>query len=192
MIEYILWALAVPGLVFMLYLPVLYLVGKWRGPVTEVVEPKQPDLSRSDDISVVVIATAIDDLLRKKLNSLRTIKEFYPTSRILIGLDDVPLDLAATRCVAEFPGYEFVFSETRVGKDTLLTRLHKKIHSGIVIMTDVDAIVPLDSVNTILLCFDNDSVGAVSGRRVILDETAFGSGQQNYTSLDAKIKQLEI
>ena len=191
-------ALAAPALLVLLYPAALWALGRlspFRGGA--VGGEAAPGEGRPS-VALVTVASARDARLERKIAEFsRLAAAFAPVSERIVGLDGVAApahELGSGERVADEPlaPLLWVGTETRRGKNAVLGEIHALARADILLFSDVDAEVDAESLGTLLAAFADETVGAVTGRRHIVDGTRFGSAQAGYGDLDSLIRALEM
>lgn len=158
-------------------------------------------------IGMVTVSNRLDERLEAKvrefLGHADRLDHGIEISELFIGFDGAlpdgalpaPFDDARLQWVAVTPAQ---------GKNVVLGRIHAAAEADILVFTDVDARVGESSLAALLGAFGGPpegeagetaggpEVGAVTGRRVIVDDSRFGAAQAGYSALDSGIRSLEM
>jgi len=167
MIDYIVWG----SIAFILYTYFFYpiivcLVARLFGRVPT----SRPDYEPF--VSILISAYKSGDYLRQKLLSIMELN--YPKEKIevLVGLDgpDEQTQEMLVGISTIMPNLRFVVQEERLGKPSILNKLIALARGDVFVFTDARQRLDKDSVKRLISNLADDSIGAVSGELVFLDD----------------------
>jgi len=191
----ILLALAIAPLALLLYPWILKLLGYLR---TSSMPANSASASATPlSVALVTVCDRLDVRLDEKLVEFSELAHLSSVTECHVGLDGVapPEGNSIGDDNSEIkarPSIIWTSVGERAGKNSVLSRIHAKSLCDVLVFTDVDARVSTASLKKLLSAFDDPEVGAVTGRRVISDESGFAQAQAGYASLDSRIRQLEM
>jgi len=187
--ELFLWvsaALMVPALAFALYRPLLSVL-----PRRPQRAPSAPGPEGPLSCALVTISTHADRALEDKLVELVALAEALAIDEVFVGLDggELPPDTPAR---AGGVRVRWIHVVPRQGKNAVLNKIREAASTDVLVFTDVDARVELEALRALLEHFSSPDIGAVTGRRLIVDDSAFGRGQTSYSEFDHAIRAREM
>lgn len=192
---------ALPSILFLAYYPFLALLARvspWKGPADAGESPPErgpaiqhrharaatPDPSPS--VALALVAGRQDASLERKVAELTGLHEHASVIEVFVGLDG---DTAP----ADEPGpITWIGVTPRQGKNAVLREIHRHAMADVLVFTDVDARLEPACLDAVLAPLIDARIGAVTGRRQIVDDTGFGQAQAGYADLDNEIRKLEM
>jgi len=143
-------------------------------------------------VSLLIAAYNEGDILRQKLDNSLLLD--YPSDLLeIIIVSDGSID-ATNQIAKEFEksGVKLIVLEHNQGKATALNVGIKNIRSEIILLSDANVMYEPDSVRKLVRNFADSTIGAVSGKVVLLnDGLSYEKGEKFYYSIEHKICQLE-
>jgi cellulose synthase/poly-beta-1,6-N-acetylglucosamine synthase-like glycosyltransferase len=157
------------------------------------VESKPKDISE-DDISIALVFCAYNEesALEEKILNLRKLKATYPNIEIA-AYSDASDDKTDQLLHEASDILDFIRSDVRLGKANGMQLLVEKIRSDIVVFTDANVILDIESIQNIKKYFNDNNIGTVAGRLKYTNasQSITASIGTEYWSLEEKIKKLE-
>ena len=156
------------ALVFYVYVGYPALLLAWRRLVRRPVQKACLEPS----VSIVIAAHNEREYIEAKLNNCLALD--YPKSKlqIIVSLDG-PTDgseFLVWKYVSQ--GIELVYSKTHAGKATALNRAVRQARGEIVVFADARQILNLHCIRALVAGFADQTVGAVSGELLLMDDTS--------------------
>jgi biofilm PGA synthesis N-glycosyltransferase PgaC len=142
-------------------------------------------------LTLLIAAYNEEKIITEKLENSLSLD--YPRNHLqIIVADDGSTDETAN-IVRSFynRGVQLISYPQRRGKLSAINNAMQKVHSEIVLFSDADNFYQLDAVREIVKPFSNSTVGAVSGGRVVLGESALGEAEGSYWKYEEFIKRQE-
>jgi len=203
---FVLSALLFPTLLFLAYPLALRVLARVRPfhpveTITADVDIADVDAGALGRIGMVTVSNRVDDRLEAKVREflehaarIHASPDSANGSRItelFIGFDGAlpegplppPFDDSSLRWIEMTPAQ---------GKNIVLARIHAIAEADVLVFTDVDSRVDEPSLEALLSAFNDPGIGAVTGRRRIVDDSRFGEAQAGYSALDSGIRMLEM
>lgn len=200
---------ALPALVFICY-PVILRSLQRAGslaPATATCNVSHPVSS----IGIIVTAVAVDDMLWRKLDNLHRLHSATVRLTIYICIDGEVVETDVLNRMLHNsqhkepadpsnPGgaippsvpVRWLASKDQIGKNAMLNLAIEQAREDVLLFSDVDALLPVDTITKLLSCFNSTDVGAVVGGRSIIDENNFSDGQRYFVKKDEHLRQLEM
>lgn len=108
------------------------------------------------------IGRAIDSALNQDYNGEYEI--------LVVAAGDDGTKQIVLNYAARNPNVRYIFEDVPAGKPTALNKLFNEAKGDIVILTDGDVVLAPDAVSKLIMGFDNQSVGAISGRGIPINK----------------------
>ena len=150
------------------------------------------DTDLTPNVTILIAAYNEADVLREKLTNTLSLE--YPTDCLEILLVSDGSTDHTDQIVKDFEdkGVQFIANPINQGKATALNIGMDKITSDIVILSDANVMYEKDVVHKLVRHFADDSIGAVSGKVVLLNEgLSYSDAENAYYSVEHNIQQLE-
>jgi cellulose synthase/poly-beta-1,6-N-acetylglucosamine synthase-like glycosyltransferase len=151
--------------------------------------PANKDFSYRARVSIVIPTYNEEAIVAKKLDNL--FEQRYPHDLMEIIFVDSSTD-STRRIIREyqkkFPNIRVIEEEERRGLAMALNEGYSAASGEIVVKTDCDSLLDQMALSHAVANFADSSVGAVSGRQVVLNESKVEEG---YRSLQFKVQMLE-
>lgn len=150
------------------------------------------DSNFTPSVTVLIAAYNEADVLREKLNNSLSLE--YPEDYLNILLVSDGSTDQTEQIVKEFEdkGITFIANPINQGKATALNMGMDSITSDIVILSDANVMYETNVVRKLVRHFADDSIGAVSGKVVLLNEgLSYSDAENAYYSVEHNIQQLE-
>ena len=150
------------------------------------------DPGYSPTVSLLIAAYNEGDFLQQKLEN--TLALDYPKDRLQIvlvsdGSSDNTNDIARQ---FESRGVTVIIEPENKGKATALNTGMDIINSDIVVLSDANVLYESDVIRKLVRHFSDDTIGAVSGKVVLLnEELSYSDAENTYYSVEHTIQQLE-
>jgi cellulose synthase/poly-beta-1,6-N-acetylglucosamine synthase-like glycosyltransferase len=192
MAQMIFWA----AFVGMLYVYAGYplLLAVWRRLAPRPIHKRHYSLGQGRCEPTVSIVIAMGNENRNVLAKMRNCMELdYPASKLqIIASLDAPTDGTDT-LVRRCPGVEVVSSQARIGKAGALNKGVERATGEILLFVDSRQHFEKHALREIVANFADQSVGAVSGELILLDERGQESsdGAGTYWRYEKKIRAME-
>ncbi|MEQ8238755.1 MAG: glycosyltransferase family 2 protein [Cyclobacteriaceae bacterium] len=151
-----------------------------------------PQLSEEDfpEITHVIAAYNEQDIIADKI--LNCINLDYPQNRMkTIIVTDGSSD-NTNQIISNYPQIKTYFKPERNGKLAAVDRVMKEVTTPITIFSDANAMLNSASLKNMVRHFQSNSVGAVAGEKVVLNEKeddAASAGEGLYWKYESKLKQ---
>ena len=203
---FVLSALLLPTLLFLVYPLALRALARVRPfrPVETIIadiDIAGADAGAPGRIGMVTVSNRLDDRLEAKVREfLEHAARRHASSNsandsviteLFIGFDGA-LPEAPLACPFDDSSLRWIEMTPAQGKNVVLARIHAIAEADVLVFTDVDSRVDEHSLEALLGAFNNPEIGAVTGRRQIVDDSRFGSAQAGYSALDSGIRTLEM
>uniref|UniRef100_C6DZW9 Glycosyl transferase family 2 n=1 Tax=Geobacter sp. (strain M21) TaxID=443144 RepID=C6DZW9_GEOSM len=151
-----------------------------------------PDESYTPTVTLLVVAYNEAKVIEKKL--LNSLALEYPSDRlrILVASDGSKDD--TDQIVSRYldRGVEFISFPVNRGKISALNDAMRQIDSEIVVLSDANVYYMPTAVRNLVRNFADPSVGAVSGKVVLLNDTlSYSAAEKSYYSIEHLIQELE-
>jgi|GEM_PF-1243967 len=143
-------------------------------------------LESSLSVALVLVASRRDSNLDRKIAELVAYSERRSIIELFVGLDGNEAPTNAQGAVT------WIGMTPRQGKNAVLRKIHQHAMADVLVFTDVDARLEPACLDAVLAPFADAHIGAVTGRRQIVDDTGFGQAQAGYADLDNEIRKLEM
>lgn len=172
------------------YLGYLLIMYTWRN--VRGLREYEPEVNNVPTVSLIVAAYNEQDCIEDKIRN--SIQLEYPADKFeVIVVTDGSSD-ATSQIVDSFPNVVHLHSSLRRGKLHAMARATKVADGEIVIYTDANAMLNKEAVEKIVECFNDSTVGAVSGEKRVIDNishesAAFSEGL--YWRYESLLKQLD-
>lgn len=173
-------------LVFIGY-PLLLFVMSWLRPL-----PHHRDPSYTPTVTLIIACHNPGALLQRKIDNSLALD--YPPEKlsILIVSDGSTDGTAETLKTLTNPRIRGITLERHDGKAAALNKAIELAASETLVFSDVDALLPADTLRILMSHFADPSIGGVCGQRVLIKgEAALHDAQASYVGWDSRIKQLE-
>lgn len=153
------------------------------------VSPAKKNLSHRLSVSIVIPTFNEESIVAGKLDNIFELD--YPRELIEIIFIDSSTD--STRQIIgeyreKFSNIRVIEESERLGLAVALNEGYAAAHGDVVVKTDCDSFIDNGSVSHAVANFADPSVGAVSGRQVVLNESLVEEG---YRSLQLRVQMLE-
>lgn len=164
--------------------PLLLLLFKRKASVCV---PEEGDLPT---VTVLVAAYNEAALISKKIENSFALS--YPAELLnIVVVADGSTD-ATPDIVRSFSNVTLLFEAERKGKSAAINRALNYIHSDIVVMTDANCFLASGTLEAMIPCFNDATVGAVAGsKKVVASEEGMTDGEGIYWKYESSLKQLE-
>ncbi len=149
--------------------------------------------SISNDLpEVTLLIPAYNEKEYVKLKMKNTMGLNYPKDKLkVIWVTDGSND-GTNKLVEKYSNVELYHNNERKGKINAINRVMPKINTPIVIFSDANTTLGLDSISHIVRCFNDQMVGCVSGEKRILNknkDVAAGAGEGLYWKYESTLKK---
>lgn len=141
-------------------------------------------------VTVLIAAYNEEGVIRKKIEN--TLFLSYPTELLnVVVVADGSAD-ATTAIVKSFSNVTLLYESERKGKSAAINRALGQIHSDIVVMTDANCFLASGTLEAMIPCFSDTTVGAVAGsKKVVASDRGMSDGEGIYWKYESSLKQLE-
>jgi len=149
-----------------------------------------PELTPS--VTVLIAAYNEASVLREKLENCLEL-DYPPDLLDIVVVSDGSTD-DTENIVKEFAsrGIRLLVNPQNKGKATALNNGIENITSSIVVLSDANVMYQRDGIRNLVRHFADDSIGAVSGKVVLLNEgLSYSEGEDAYYAVEHNIQQLE-
>ena len=186
-----------PALIFACYRHLLPVLGKFTPEYQRQhsVSTAREHVPPSQSVALLCVSHAYNQMLIDKLSQQIRLRDMsdvsYPVTRICVGLDghalpeQLPTELSDETIT-------WISNRHAQGKNRVLAELIKQADADILVFSDLDARIPAESLSKLLAPFANTEVGAVTGKRAIVDDSDFAVGQSAYVDADDRIRGTEM
>ncbi len=149
-----------------------------------------PDFSPS--VTVLIAAYNEGSVLKEKLENCLALD--YPTEllNIIVVSDGSTDDTNVIAKQFEEHGITAILNQVNQGKATALNKGMEHITTDLVVLSDANVMYQNDAIRKLVRHFADPSIGAVSGKVVLLNEgLSYSDAENAYYSIEHKIQQLE-
>ena len=150
------------------------------------------DSALTPSVTVLIAAYNEESVLREKLENCLELD--YPAALLeILVVSDGSTD-NTDNIVKEFEsrGIKLLVNEDNKGKATALNNGMETITSSIVVLSDANVMYQRDGIRNLVRHFADDSIGAVSGKVVLLNEgLSYSDAEDAYYAVEHNIQQLE-
>ncbi|MCP5023872.1 MAG: glycosyltransferase [bacterium] len=167
------------------------LLGRLRGDSSSGGDLAQTEVGK---VSLIVAMRNAESLLPAKLTSIAALQDPGGGIEVILASDgstDRTVPIAVGACKQQ-PDWRVIQLQAHEGKHRALDAATVRATGGIMVFSDVDALLERDSLIQLLKPFQSASVGGVCGQRLLGEPEAFHSDSQGrYVQIDSELKSLE-
>ncbi|WP_285765475.1 glycosyltransferase family 2 protein [Peribacillus sp. SI8-4] len=155
------------------------------------------DYAYEPTVTVMVVAHNEEKVIYEKLENI--IKLDYPTNKIefLVASDNSTdkTNEIVRNFIIDHPSYRIRLYEVkqRKGKTNAQNEAQKRVESEILVMTDANSMMEVNSVRELVSAFTAEDISYVSGRLVIINKDFSGvtNSESTYWDSDTRLRKIE-
>lgn len=189
-LEIIFWVLL--SIIFYTYIGygiVLYILVKIKRLIKkkEVLKYNLEDLP---EVTLLIPAYNEKDYVHQKIENSLNLN--YPKDKLKIAWVTDGSDDGTNKLVEKYEGVKVYHKDERKGKINAMNRVMQFVNTPIVVFSDANTNLGVDSILHIANCFKDEKVGCVSGEKRIIDkeaDAAAGAGEGLYWKYESTLKK---
>lgn len=140
-------------------------------------------------VTLIIAAHNEEAVIGDQLRRIAALE--YPREMLQVIVAADGSDDATPEIVRRFPGVELVHRPERAGKMAAIERAAEWATGDVIVMSDANNALRADALGLLVAPFQDPTVGAVTGRKVVSGPGGLGFGESLYWRYEAHIRRME-